>query len=67
MFTLDTLIVTRNPASTHTQWVTPVAEGGELMVNRTDLYEHLETAEGLADGARVLLGTMRKSAQCNAN
>jgi len=55
VFRLDSLTVTHNQTSANSKWVTPVAEGVEHMIGRSDLYEHLVTAEALHDGARVQL------------
>ena len=55
VFCLDSLSVTHNQTSANSKWVTPVAKGVEHIISRSDLYQHLVTAEALHDGARVQL------------
>ena len=47
-FTLDSLEVTKNDASTHARWVTPVEVASTHMVGESDLKQYLELARSLA-------------------
>lgn len=54
-FSLEALTVTGNPDSKNAKWVTPVAEGTDLLVGEADFHEWLSVAKGLSEGNKVQL------------